>query len=145
MRRETRRDLADRCPALLRLLRKIAEPRSESAGYFIVYSLMATGGLLVLIEHPMLFVDVLGLNQTISFGAAMTFGGVAAATAALPGWYWLERVGIYSIATGLGLYGVVTTNAGITATGLAFSFAFIGAFFIRWNRLRGRQTAPKRG
>ena len=138
-------DRAARHPALIALLRKIAEPRSESVGYFVVYALMATGGLLVLIEHPMLFVDVLGFNQTSWFGGFVLFGGMAGAVAALPGWYWLERVGLYSIATGLALYGVVTTNAGITATGLTFSFAFIGAFFIRWNRIRTRQTAPKRG
>ena len=138
-------DRAARHPALLKLLRKIAEPRSESVGYFIVYGLMATGGLLVLVEHPMLFVDVLGDQLTTWFGVFVTFGGSAALVAVLPGWYWLERVGLYSIATGLALYGVVTTSVGITATGLTFSFAFIGAFFIRWNRIRTRQTAPKRG
>ena len=139
-------DRTARHPALLKLLRKIAEPRSESVGYFIVYGLMAAGGVLVLIEHPMLFVDVLGDQLTVWFGVFATFGGVAAAIAVLPGWYWLERVGIYSIVAGLALYGVVTTNAGITATGLLFSLAFIiGAFFIRWNRIRTRQTAPKRG
>ena len=139
-------DRAARHPALLALLRKIAEPRSESVGYFIVYGLMAAAGALVLIEHPMLFVDVLGFNQTSWFGGFVLFGGMAGAVAVLPGWYWLERVGIYSIATGLALYGLVTTNAGITATGLLFSLAFIiGAFFSRWNRIRTRQTAPKRG
>lgn len=134
----------ERFPRVLKLLRKITEPRFASVSYFFIYALMATGGLLVIIEHPGLFVNVLGKMQTYWFGGFVTFGGLAGAVAVLPGWYWLERLAIYGIATGLALYGVVTTSVGITATGLLFSLAFIWGFIVRWNQIRTRQTAPKK-
>lgn len=123
----------------------IAEPRVQRILHFVVYSFLTVAGTWVLTTAPAKFEDILGITLVYVFGGFVTFGALVAAVAVLPGVWWLERVGILSLSTGLGLYLIFILTQGVSVPGFLFFACFVLMFSIRWMDIRLYQLAPKRG
>lgn len=123
----------------------IAEPRVVRVVQFGVYVCMTMAGHFVLVSTPHSFEGVLGQMLVVVFGTFVMVGGILGAIAVLPGIWWLERVGILSLMTGMAMYSVVVFTLGISPTGFLIGVAFILTFVQRWMEIRRFQLAPKRG
>jgi hypothetical protein len=124
---------------------KIAEPRVVRLVQFGIYVCMLDAGHYVLTTPPHSFQGVLGQTLVNVFGSFVAGGALLGAIAVLPGIWWLERVGIIALATGLAMYSVIAISLGISPVGFAIGIAFILTFVQRWMEIRRFQLAPKRG
>lgn len=89
---------------VVRLWYRIRQPRVERAAYLLVYTVLAIGGSSVLNDPPRSIEGELGAALTFTWGGFLLVGGVAGAAAVMPGWWFLEKMGVASLATGLALY-----------------------------------------
>lgn len=122
---------------------KIAEPRNVRLMYFVMYLAMTAAGVGVYFTNPSNIQSVLGDLLLNVLGIFVGLGGFTSAVAVLPGVWWLERVGITLLGTGLTMYLVVVIFLGSSATGVAVSFAIICSFAIRWFDIKDSMLAPK--
>jgi hypothetical protein len=133
-----------------RFLLLIAEPRIANILQFFVYLSLLTAGLTAFVDPPTLTLAILGPALTGMWATFLTFGGLIGAVAVLPGWWWLERVGLIAAGAGLLIYGVILLSLQSVETGssnyfpaLAIACAFLFAQAMRWNQIRGLQLAPR--
>ncbi len=130
-------------PVTRLLFMRIAEPRHIRLLQFGIYLCMIFAGLGVLTEPSIKFESVVGPTLVYLFGGFLILGSVLGAIAVLPGIWWLERVGIISLATGLSMYVVMIIDIGSSPTGIAFILAFMFTFVQRWTEIKGSQLAPR--
>lgn len=83
------------------LWRRVAEPRVQRATFFVLYLLHAGAGLGLLFAEPYPVIAVLGQWPTFVWGILLVVGGGVGAVAVLPGWNFLERVGIGAVIVGI--------------------------------------------
>lgn len=123
---------------------KIVEPRVQRILQFWVYLFLCVVGIGVVIDLPEYLQNILGLIVAYSFGVFMVLGGLLGLVAVLPGIYWLERVSIILLTTGVLIYLVVVITLGTTIVSVGVCLAFIFTFIIRWFDIRGMLLAPKK-
>lgn len=125
------------------LFLKIAEPRSVRLMQFGVYASMLVTGISMFIDPPHLFESIIGLILVYVFGAFVTLGSALGLIAVLPGIWWLERVGIIALCTGLAMYVVISTSISVSLVGFSLSTALLMTFIQRWREIKGAQLAPR--
>jgi len=125
------------------LFMRIAEPRTIRLMQFGVYVCLIFSGVGMLQDPPSSFKDVVGAALVYVFSGFITLGSVLGAIAVLPGIWWLERVGILALATGLSMYLVLVMSLGASPIGIAVALAFILTFLQRWTEIKGAQLAPR--
>lgn len=122
---------------------KIAEPRVARIIQFGMYVCLTTAGHYVITDPPSEFVDVLGGPLIAVLGWFLTLGGIISAIAVLPGVWWLERIGVIALWTGLGMFVVVAVGLGISIVGAVISLALGLSLVERWREIRLYQLAPR--
>lgn len=140
------------CTAPLRALwRRIHEPRVAKVIHLIGYLIALTIGAVTLWRPPTSIETPLGPTLTTLWAVLILAGAIASTVAVLPGWWWLERIGIYSVAGGALIYfGVVLVlhfqgtpeSSRLTQAGVILGFAWL----ISANRLwetRGYTFEPR--
>lgn len=127
------------------LFMKIAEPRTVRLLHFGIYIALATAGAMILLNPPRSFENILGVALLYMFGVFVFGGAAVAAVAVLPGIWWLERVGLIALGTGMGIYIIIIVCLGTSPIGLSISIAFILTFILRWREIRRYQLAPREG
>lgn len=125
------------------LFLKIAEPRYIRLTQFGIYLGMLAAGISVLVNPPASFQGVIGQPLVYIFGGFLFGGALTGAIAVLPGIWWLERVGIVSLITGMSIYVVVVITLGSSFLGMIVSLTLALTFFQRWLEIRRFQLAPK--
>lgn len=122
---------------------KIAEPRVIRLIQFGIYVALSVAGGYIVSTPPTAFQNVLGITLVYIFGSFLLLGGVLGAVAVLPGVWWLERMGVVAVWTGLGMFIVIVFAVGASAVALATAFALAGSMLIRWFEIRRYELAPR--
>jgi hypothetical protein len=104
---------------------------------------MSIAGFGVLLNPPPKFESVIGLVLVYVFGSFVTAGALLGVVAVLPGIWWLERVAILALSTGLAMYVVMAISLGSTPVVYAITTALILTFIQRWFEIKGAQLAPR--
>ncbi|WZH36229.1 MAG: hypothetical protein PIR02_15895 [Microbacterium enclense] len=137
--------------AIARTWSRIHEPRVSKVIYLVGYLIAVAIGVVTLWRPPTSIETPLGPTLTTLWGAAILVGAIAAAVAVLPGWWWLERLGIYSVAVGALIYfGVVLTlhaqgpagSSRLTQAGMILGFAWLISANRLWE-IRGYTFEPR--
>lgn len=126
------------------LFLKIEEPRLIRVLQFVLYVTMATIGGLYLQHPPESYEGVLGLTLAYIFGGLILLGGVLGAFAVLPGIWWLERLAVISLCTGLSIFFVVALSLAASPIAIGVTWALIVSLTIRWFQITDYQLAPGR-
>ncbi|MEO6116023.1 MAG: hypothetical protein ABIP33_06525 [Pseudolysinimonas sp.] len=124
------------------LFSKIAEPKVARIIQFVIYVCLFICGLYVLMHPPVSFLFVLGEGLVAVFGSFLVAGGILAAIAVLPGRWALERIGIISLWTGLGLFAIIAAALGISIVGFVIALCLSLSLLLRWLDIRKYQRAP---
>jgi len=122
---------------------KIAEPRIIRLMQFGIYICMFFAGARLLLEPPTQFQNVLGLVLAYMFASFIFLGALFGGVAVLPGIWWLERVGLIALATGMGIYVIVVISLGSSPMGIVVAIAFGLTFLQRWLEIKGPDLAPR--
>lgn len=129
----------------------VKEPRTLTYLSCLAYALLAAlTGLSALLVPPTSITHHLGPLVTTTWGGLILVGGVLAIAGCLPGWWWLERVGIVGISGGLVIYALVVISLNSTSSGnrlpqtgaILVCLVFMA---IRWLRVRGAFADPRGG
>lgn len=121
---------------------KIAEPRVIRLMQFGIYLCMVVSGFAVLAHPPTTFESVLGIVLVYVFGGFIFLGALLGLVTVLPGIWWLERVGLLCLITGLSIYSVAIVSLGSSPMGIIVAVAFGLTFAQRWMEIRKYQLAP---
>ena len=81
----------------------IAEPRVQRVSYLVVYLLHIAAGFGIGIIQPRAVNYVMGDIVAYVWAGFLVLGGTVAAIAVLPGWNYVERLGLLSLMFGVGL------------------------------------------
>lgn len=125
------------------LFMRIAEPRIFRLLQFGVYICLGIAGFGVLFDPPGSFTSVLGDTLVNVFGSFVALGAILGGLAVLPGIWWLERVGLLALGTGVLMYVVLVISLGSSIVGVILYMAFILTFIQRWTEIRSSQLAPR--
>lgn len=87
-----------------RLWLSIREPRVVKLIYFIYYLIAVGTGLVTLVWPPRSIEGALGTFTTTLWAVAILAGGLLSAVAVFPGWWAIERAGIYGVLGGIVIY-----------------------------------------
>lgn len=123
---------------------KIAEPRTVRLIYFVIYFLLGYAGCRIMRSVPSSLEDVIGHSLVVMLGIFMSGGALLSLVAILPGIWWLERVGIIALWTGLGIYLALVIFLGSSPLGVAVSTVVILFLLVRWMDIKGSQLAPRK-
>lgn len=126
------------------LFLKIEEPRLVRILQFFLYGTMIIIGSLYLISRHMQVASLLGATLATTLGVLVVLGGILGGIAVLPGIWWVERMGIICLWTGLGIYIVVGLSIYVSLLGVGLAWALIFALAIRWVQIKDFQFAPGR-
>lgn len=132
-------------PLSYKIFMLIAEPRVYRLIQFGVYLCMATAGIYTLSSPPKSFEDIVAQVFIYIMGAFILSGAIFAAVGVLPGIWWLERVGLIALVTGISIYAVIVIALGSSPVGVAVVLAFDLTFAMRWMDIRQYQLAPREG
>lgn len=125
------------------LFMKIAEPRVTRLLHFGIYICLLLAGIGVMITPPPAFQYIIGHILVYVFGGFIFIGGALSSFAVLPGIWWLERVGLVALSTGMFMYLVILTGLNPSPVSLSVSVAFILTFILRWLEIKDSQLAPR--
>lgn len=130
------------------LWRRIAEPRVQRVTFLVVYLLHIVAGMALAIVQPAAARYEFGSLVTYVWGGFFVLGGVLGALAVLPGWNFLERVGLLSLMFAIALTSLfIAVNpwspVGIEVIIWALITGWIVVFLYRLWEIRGYLTAPK--
>jgi hypothetical protein len=106
---------------------------------------MIIAGAGVLAHPPSRFQFVLGLTLVYVFGTFIFIGAILGSISVLPGIWWLERVGLIALITGMSIYSVAIIALGASPMGIVVAIAFALTFAQRWQEIKGAQLAPREG
>lgn len=130
-------------PKVRPIFLKIAEPRIIRLMQFGIYVCMTYAGGALMFQPPAQFQTVLGRVLLYMFASFIFLGAILGAVAVLPGIWWLERVGLIALATGMGIYVIVVSSLGASAIGIATAVAFALTFLQRYLEIKGSALAPR--
>jgi len=109
---------------------------------FCVYVAFVVAGVALLTQPPYRFQDIIGYWLTVVFGIVVLVGAMLCAIAILPGWWWVERSGLYLLAAGLGIYMTILSSLSASVFVWAVNFVVFAKFVQRWLEIRNAQLAP---
>lgn len=92
---------------LIGVWNSIQEPRVKKLLAACAYTAAVLVGVHTIREPPSSLQGVLGLAITTAWGVFYLAGGLLGLGSVVQGWWWLERLGIYTILIGAGLYLIV--------------------------------------
>lgn len=132
-------------------IRWVAVPRNISAVLSVFHLGVIAAGLAAISipdDHP--YNHALHSASADSWGAMLVIGGALGFVGALPGWWWLERIGLYLEVIGLALYvAALWLLTAEPAQVLAFRTAMAGSLILasvnRYLRIAGAGLDPRRG
>lgn len=130
------------------LWESITEPRKLRTVYFFVYVVTFVTGLAVLSEPPREL--TYSLEELVPLlGVPMTLGGIFGAVAVLPGWWWVERLGILLASGAILIYAVsviwVTARTEFPAVSTLGMLALTAAVYVvRWIGTAHYRYEPRR-
>lgn len=135
-------------PVLLTLWRRIAEPRVQRVAFLSVYLLHIVAGLALIVVQPVAARYAFGTIVTYTWGAFFILGGLIGALGVLPGWNFIERVGLLSLMFGVGLSSLfIAANpwspVGIEVVIWSLVTGWLVMFLYRLWEIRGYSIAPK--
>lgn len=122
---------------------KIAEPRGIRLMQFAVYACLAFASIGIITDPPDKFQSVLGVTLVYVFGGFICIGSILGVISVLPGIWWLERVAIILMGTGIGMYLITISALNSSVVNLAVSTALLITFIQRWTEIKGSALAPK--
>lgn len=131
-------------PVLYRAYLLVAEPRMVRIVLFAIYITFITAGMFVLSQPPEKFVVALSVHLVLLFGAFLALGGVLSAIAVLPGIWWLERVGLLALGTGMLMYLIISATVQGSPVSICVTIAFILFFSLRFMETRQFKLAPRK-
>ena len=111
--------------------------------HFGIYICMFLAGIGILSYPSYSYERVLGWGLVITLGIFLAAGALLSGIAVLPGIWWLERVGLICMITGMAIYVVVILDLGARSLGLVVPIAFTITFVLRWMEIRRYQLAPR--
>jgi len=129
--------------AFVFLFFKIKEPRTIRLVQFVIYACMVGAGHFVVTVQPDVYTEVVGTALVVGFGGSILLGGLLGLIAVLPGIWWLERIAILALWTGLGVFVVVQAALGISIVGLLIAVALAASFVQRWSDITEFDLAPR--
>ena len=130
---------------LVSIFMLIAEPRVQRLLQFGVYlSLFIAGTAFLAGGPPEAFKAILGGSLSYIFSTFIAMGSLFGLIAVLPGIWWLERVAVLLLFTGMLKYIVVSIAWGLPGASILLILAFSCTFVQRWLEIRRYQLAPKR-
>lgn len=132
-------------PLAYKLYLKIAEPRVVRILHFGIYICLLISGLGVIAHPPRSFEGSLGFLLVMMFGGMLFIGALISAISVLPGIWWLERVGLILLVTGLLIYTVTMFSLKASPVTLSIPIGFILTLVLRWLEIRRYQLAPRKG
>lgn len=127
---------------------RIAEPRVIRILQFGIYISLLVASAMILNKNPISLQGIVGQERVVLFGLFLGVGSLLGAVAVLPGIWWLERVAIILLVSGLLMYLVMVVSLQSSPVGVAMTAMFILTFIQRWLEIKGSQLAPlapKRG
>lgn len=135
-----------------RLWESITEPRHLKAFYLAVYLVTVAVGLVTLVNPPSSIEGPLGSFLTAFWALLLTTGGVGAASSVLPGWWWVERLSVWLIISGAGIYASIAVGIQFAAgpgssrwTQVGFIVLAGAVFVLRLILTRRWDYEPRRG
>lgn len=135
-----------RTKALARLVwHRVAQPRITRAAFFAIYLLHVLAGLAILLAEPGTVTAILGQPLTLIWASFLALGGLVGAVSVLPGWNYIERIGITSLSIGIALLSVVIIAGAKTSYSVALFalvFGWIIVFGLRAWDIRDYLVAP---
>ena len=127
----------------VKLFMMIAEPRVRRLLYFGIYLGLSFLGTSVFFRPPRQIENEFGLALVYFFGGLIVVGAILAFVAVLPGIWWLERSGLYSMAGGIAMYAGMLVVLGATFTVTILPTIFILVFALRWLDIKEFLLAPR--
>lgn len=134
----------------LRLWRRINEPRFVSIVSFVFYVVAFFVASYSFVHPPGSLVGELGEVTMRTLLALLTLGSGIGAIAVLPGWNYLEKIGIAANSLAMILYMFIVLTLHFTTPGnrLLQSLVIFGllvhACAVRWYRIKSRPYRPER-
>lgn len=130
-------------PIVAKWFLRIAEPRGIRLMQFGVYACIFIAGIGVVTDPPESFKSSVGLALVYLLASFITIGPLFGMIAVLPGIWWLERVGLIAMGTGVAMYIVIVVTMHGSLVVVGISAGFILTFIQRWTEIKGSQLAPK--
>jgi hypothetical protein len=127
----------------VRLFMMIAEPRVRRLMYFGIYVGLGILGSSVFVRPPKAIEGEFGLFLVYFFGGLIVGGTLLSAIAVLPGIWWLERSGLYSMAGGVAMYAGMLVVLGTSIIVTVLPTVFILVFALRWLDIKEFLLAPR--
>lgn len=139
---------APRFPVQLWLL--LREPRVVTAAQSIVWVILALSGWAALASPPPQLAGEAGPVLTLAWGLLLALGALAGLIGCVPGWWWVERLGIIATTTGALMYAAVLATMHVIGSGsqlapAGLTLALIATLWVRWLRIAGPALDPTRG
>lgn len=122
---------------------RLVRPAYVKAIHLGIYLCMFLAGVAVIFTPPGVIEKAVGGALTYVFGSFLTVGAFSGAVSVLPGIWWIERVGIILLITGISMYLVVVFSLNGSVLGIAISSAFILTFIQRWFEIKEYQLEPR--
>lgn len=122
---------------------KIKEPRTIRLIQLGIYLSMIGAGHFVIANPPEIYTSVLGSSLVFGFGGAILLGGILGSIAVLPGVWWLERVAIIALWTGLAVFATIALALGISLVGFLIAVALALSLMQRWSDITEYDLAPR--
>lgn len=126
------------------LFLKIEEPRVIRLLQFLLYFVLGGVATVYIFNPPETYESILGEVLAEVMGGLIVLGAFLGGIACLPGIWWVERLGIIALATGLSVYMVVAASIQTSPLPLGLAFCLIVSLAIRWLQIRDFQFAPGR-
>lgn len=93
----------------------VRDPHVIKTLHAITYNIVAVAGMNAYLLQPDPLAHVWGRPATYVWAGALTIGGLAAASACIAGVWWIEKIAITIICTGIALYGGLLLTLGLRA------------------------------
>ena len=133
-----------------RLWLMLHEPRIITAATGVMWSILIGIGTAALLAPPATISHQMGPTLTIVWAILLIVGGLAGLVGCLPGWFWIERVGLILTGTGASMYLAVVlmlhyAEPGSRLVQAGFVILSLDFLVVRWLCIRGPQIDPTRG
>lgn len=128
--------------------KRIAEPRVQRVTFFAVYLLHVVAGIALAAVQPAAANYEFGAVVTFVWAGFFVLGGLLGAISVLPGWNFVERVGVLSLMFAIALCSLFIAANPWSPTGLEIVIwslvtSWIVVFLYRLWEIRGYAIAPK--
>lgn len=137
--------------AVRSLWERVTEPRRLRAFYAVVYAVTLLIGFATLLSPPQSIAGELGPFVTTFWAVLLVLGGFGGLLTVLPGWWWAERLSIWLVFAGLGIYLLVVLSLHLNArdgssrlTQLGVIALASGVFAVRLMLTKGMDYEPRR-